>query len=350
MYDAVLRVSEDKAMGMLIAILLGFFGVLLMRRSLLWRQGGGDYVIDKMCADNIQAAANCCASCGTAEVDDVKLKKCDQCDLVRYCSVTCQQEHQPQHEVMCKKRAAELRDEILFRQPESTHLGDCPICLLPLSPSTKDYLFETCCSKIICRGCDIANKLLREREGQLRETCPFCRHPQPKTPEEQDKNIMKRAAANDSFAIRQMGMKCYREGDYEGSFKYLSKAAELGDVGAHHFLGALYLEGKGVKKDYGKAFYCYERAAIGGHPRARYNLGLDEGINERYDRAVKHFIIAATLGNDDSIQRLKHCYTIGKVSKTDFAAALRAHQAAVDAMKSPQREAAKEVNYPDGKW
>jgi len=26
----------------------------------------------------------------------------------------------------------ELRDEILFRQPESTHDGDCPICFLPL--------------------------------------------------------------------------------------------------------------------------------------------------------------------------------------------------------------------------
>jgi hypothetical protein len=33
----------------------------------------------------------------------------------------------------CKKRAAELRDEILFKQPENTHLGDCPICFLPLS-------------------------------------------------------------------------------------------------------------------------------------------------------------------------------------------------------------------------
>ncbi len=37
---------------------------------------------------------------------------------------------------------------------------------------------------------------------------------------------------------------------------------------------------------------------------------------------------------------LKQCYTDGHVSKEDFAAALRAHQAAVDATKSPQREAA----------
>ena len=75
----------------------------------------------------------CCASCGIAEVDDVKLKPCDGCDLVNYCSDTCQQDHKSLHEILCKERAAELRDEILFRQPESTHLGDCPICFLPIT-------------------------------------------------------------------------------------------------------------------------------------------------------------------------------------------------------------------------
>eukprot|EP00984_Skeletonema_dohrnii_P035791 scaffold35973_cov122-Skeletonema_dohrnii-CCMP3373.AAC.2 len=34
-----------------------------------------------------------------------------------------------QHKKECKKRAAEFRDELLFKQPESCHEGDCPICL-----------------------------------------------------------------------------------------------------------------------------------------------------------------------------------------------------------------------------
>jgi len=55
---------------------------------------------------------------------------------------------------------------------------------------------------------------------------------------------------------------------------------------------------------------------------------------------VKHWIIAANLGNDRSLEELKDCYREGLVSKDDFAAALRVHQAAVDATKSPQREAA----------
>ena len=74
----------------------------------------------------------CCASCGIAEVDDVKLMRCTACYLVRYCSVICQRNHRPQHKRACKRHAAELRDELLFRQPESSHIGDCPICMLPL--------------------------------------------------------------------------------------------------------------------------------------------------------------------------------------------------------------------------
>ena len=78
-----------------------------------------------------------CASCGVAGGDDIKLKKCD-CKLVKYCSVKCQRDHRPKHKKECKKRAAELRDEILFKQPESSsYLGDCPICYLPLSIDVK---------------------------------------------------------------------------------------------------------------------------------------------------------------------------------------------------------------------
>jgi hypothetical protein len=59
-----------------------------------------------------------------------------------------------------------------------------------------------------------------------------------------------------------------------------------------------------------------------------------------FGRAVKHWIIAANVGCDKPIQRLKKCYADVEVSNEDFAAAFRAHHAAVEAKKSPQREAA----------
>ena len=40
------------------------------------------------------------------------------------------------------------------------------------------------------------------------------------------------------------------------------------------------------------------------------------------------------------MEKVKEMYQEGLVSKEDFAAALRAHKTAVDAMKSPQRDAA----------
>jgi len=122
----------------------------------------------------------CCASCGTAEVDDIKLQKCTACKSVPYCSIKCQQEHLPEHEETCKKRAAELRDEILFKQPESNHLGDCPICFLPLPIGQKNSTLMGCCSTIVCCGCCHAN-LTREIEESLFPSCPFCRHPPPES-------------------------------------------------------------------------------------------------------------------------------------------------------------------------
>ena len=41
---------------------------------------------------------NVCANCGIAGVDDVTLKDCDGgCDLVKYCSDKCQENHRGQH-------------------------------------------------------------------------------------------------------------------------------------------------------------------------------------------------------------------------------------------------------------
>ena len=66
-------------------------------------------------------------------------------------------------------------------------------------------------------------------------------------------------------------------------------------------------------------------------------------INGRPDRAAKHYIIAANLGDDLSLKPIKLLFVKNKVSKEEYAAALRGHQAAVDAMKSAEREKAEEA-------
>src|SRR6056300_1567949 len=189
-----------------------------------------------------------CANCGKAAVDDVKLKICTACKLVKYCSVECQKNHWSKHKKACKKRAAEIRDDNLFRQPDESYLGECPICCLPLPLDLSKSAVTSCCCKRICDGCSHANKQ-REWEQGLEQKCAYCREPLPDTQEEAEKILMKRVKANDPAAIRQIGDKCFREGDFEGAFEYLTKAAELGDIDGHYNLSVLYHNGKGVEKD-----------------------------------------------------------------------------------------------------
>ena len=288
-----------------------------------------------------------CASCGITGGDDIKLKRCTACHLVRYCGVKCQKEHRPKHKKECKKRAAELRDELLFKQPESTHLGDCPICCLPLpidlSIDSKEAVFMTCCSKLICRGCNVAN-LKRELDGRLEHKCPFCRIVLTRSEEEINRRLMKRIEANDPVAICNLGTMKFNEGDFKAACEYWTRAAALGDVNAHYQLSVSYHYGKGVEKNQKKELLHLEQAAIGGHTLARNNLGCMEEENGRLDRAVKHLIIAAKLGFDPSLEFLKILYRAGHVNKEDFEAALRGHKAAIEATKSPQRKEAAELS------
>lgn len=139
-----------------------------------------------------------------------------------------------------------------------------------------------------------------------------------------------------------MGTHCYKEGDYKSAFEYFLKAAALGDVGSHYILSHMYRDGQGVGMNKKKEIYHLEEAAIGGSAIARNYLGCQEVDDGRHERAMKHFIISAKQGGDEALETLKDAYRKGLISKDDFTVALRGHQAAVDATRSPQRDAAEE--------
>ena len=283
-----------------------------------------------------------CAACGIAEIDNVKLKDCDGCDLVRYCSKECEKEYKSQHEGACKKRATELRDELLFKVPESSHFGDCPLCMLPLPIDMSGSKLNTCCSKLVCYGCLLGN-MKREREERLDPLCPFCRSPMSRTSEEDFQQNMRRVEADDPVAMLQEGVNQRKKGDDQSAVDYFTKAAALGNAEAHYKLALMYKLGLGVEKDNAKEIHHLEEAAIGGHPQARNYLGRVETNNGNIERAVKHLIIAAAQGEDHSIKALMIAFKAGLVSKDGLAATLRAHQTAVDATKSPQREEAERL-------
>lgn len=272
----------------------------------------------------------------TAKVDDIKLKECSESNS----DDECPKEESPKEVIegaSTKTEIIEVTDDILFKQPESSHLGDCPICIIPLPLDISKSKATACCSKIICIGCNFANqKSEYERKFKLDPKCPFCREPIPKSEKQRSWNKRKRREANDPYALRDHGARCLQKKDYKVAFQYLSKAADLGDVTAHYYLSIMYQLGH-VKEDEKKQLSHLEQAAIGGHPSARYNLGNHEWVNKRHERALRHYMIAARQGDDDTIKFLMEAFKRGNINKGGLAAALRAHQAAVDETKSPQR-------------
>jgi len=71
----------------------------------LLQQGNGRIIVMSAAEDKetkLGAVTMSCASCGKTGADDVKLKICTACKLVKYCSVECQKNHRPQHKKACK--------------------------------------------------------------------------------------------------------------------------------------------------------------------------------------------------------------------------------------------------------
>jgi len=178
----------------------------------------------------------------------------------------------------------------------------------------------------------------------MNECCPFCRAPHPYSDEEARKRYRKRMDLNDAEAFCTLAMQ-HREGGYglprdENTIADLLKGgAELGSPEAHYHLAASYHRGEGVEQDINKAFHHWKVAAIGGHEIARHLLGgMELEQNGNIDRAMKHFMISAKCGSDDSMKAVGKGYKTGHVTKDEYASTLRAHQFSVDEMKNESRD------------
>ena len=145
-----------------------------------------------------------CVNCGKGEEESVVLKNCVACKMVKYCSCDCQKAHRPQHKKECRKRAAELHDEALFKQPPLNE--ECPICFLTLPWLETGKRYQSCCGKIICSGCIHAGVTTTGKN-----MCPFCRALAPKTDEEILIRSKKRVEVGNAQAMYELGC-LYAEG------------------------------------------------------------------------------------------------------------------------------------------
>ena len=89
-----------------------------------------------------------------------------------------------------------------------------------------------------------------------------------------------------------------------------------------------------------KAVHHYQIAAMMGNMCARFKLGCIEFQNGNYQRAMRHFMIAANCGHKDSLHNIKQGFRAGHVTKEDFERTLRTYQSSYDETKSEQRDRA----------
>jgi len=233
---------------------------------------------------------------------------------------------------------------------------DCPICMLPMPHSSGlcgvHTSYMPCCGKMLCYGCTIAAGKEMKQEN-MKRWCAICRLPLPTSSKEQLRRYHKRMELNDANAFFVLGC-AYQDGldgnlglskDIKKATELLIQAADLGSVQAHYHIGQACLN-LTIEKDDNEtqdesdidmALHHMKLAAIGGHERASYYLGLNEAIDGNSRIAMKHYMIGARGGFEECLKKVGEGYRAGHVTKDEYASTLRAHQSIKNEMKSKQR-------------
>ena len=139
---------------------------------------------------------------------------------------------------------------------------------------------------------------------------------------------------------------CYENGSFgyprdpTKAFELYLRASELGNRSACLSVADAYLNGEGVEKNLKKSKHYYEQAALRGSLGARHFLGDSEWRKGNYERATKHYMVAAAFGDSYSVYQIQEFVKKGYVASDHYENALKVHQEYIESIRSDQRDEA----------
>ena len=155
--------------------------------------------------------------------------------------------------------------------------------------------------------------------------------------------MKKRVKANDVNTLTELG--CYYfngsfglEKDCKKGFELWTRAAELGSSRALYAIGTAYLLGKGVETDRENAKHYFELAAMAGHELARFDVRGMENDCGNAKRAIKHWVISASAGHDNSMKAIRSSFEQGLVERDEYKLTLKAYIDSSTEMRSENRD------------
>ena len=237
-------------------------------------------------------------------------------------------------------------------------LPKCSICDAPYPIEAGLILLKRCCGNCICRACNESTyygELKRRIEDEpniainlsldILLKCPFCRQtPVPSTiPVRESLEILVRRGNNE--AMLQLAILCI-DGelphDEKRGVELHHLAARAGNMRACLQLGDKYYFGRTfddivIRKDLAKAKRLYTRGARMGDPRCLINLGAMR-YKDGQDDYAQYFLKAASTGYQPALDEAKKGFIFKRVTKEEYATALRSFQAAVDKVNNEERK------------
>jgi TPR repeat protein len=196
--------------------------------------------------------------------------------------------------------------------------------------------YYPCCGKSICRVC--THSLATSGNN---ERCAFCNADRKSfTADESIKAILKRVEVNDPGAIFVLaysydyGLNGVQQ-DHSKAMELYARAADLGCSKGHNRLAGIYYEWGNLKK----SKFHSEAAAMAGCEYARSTVGYMEHVAGNVERAIKHWSIAASAGDYDSMNQLRRYFKEGLVSRESIDSILAAYNNSCAEMRSEARDA-----------